>query len=412
MPPLTRNDAIDSLANQVASHMFNHLFRNRPTGPVGRGWAGGLRIYSTNNQNAPDPAGHFNWLDGILNQVATAATAVAQVDVANQVLIWGGMRLRFANGVPASRQALADVIRSANIGGQQNRAAMNSSLTKVAAVFGYQNGQNTVWDSRVSTAVCFRLACLFSANGDTADMARTQFPGFGYIPGRSRRVIARTPFLATFWPNVYGTWPGHFAGAQVMLEIADNLNQANVVCPQFGQGSGAGNWTPWKVNMVFFMDDITECPQARAGSQASCAIAPKEAKPAPACTSQSIASSNREIWLEEGPRTYIKIVDRCKGDNLGMICTAHGHIWLKNNRASSRYLIGEISTAGGDFTTEPGYAAAPKGVPNCGVGGANYQGGVRFGSPTFAISYLKNFFTVCGCLGNGTWADQMIRQVT
>lgn len=263
MPPLTRNNAIKELVDQVADHQFRHLFRNRPTRNEGLGWRGGLSIYSTNNQTAPDPTGHFGWLDRILNRVANLANPPVPADLvarANEVLAWGGMRLRFNANVPASLNVLQAVVASAQTGVAQPGAIMNSSMTKVAAVFGFGNGLNTVWDSRVSTALCFRLACIFRANGDTAATARAEFSDLGYIPGMSQRAIARLPLVSAFWPNVYTQWSGHFAGAAVIAEIARRLNANRVPCPAFGNGQGAGNWTPWKVNMVLFMDDIIDCP--------------------------------------------------------------------------------------------------------------------------------------------------------
>jgi hypothetical protein len=119
------------------------------------------------------------------------------------------------------------------------------------------------------------------------------------------------------------------------------------------------------------------------------------------------------IWLEEGPKSYLKIVDDCGGGNIGMICLNHKnpHIWLKNDGANPRYLIGDIHDRGGDFTAEPNYIPAPHGVPNCSVGGSNYQGGVRFGSIEAVVKYLKKYFTVRACAGNTKydqpWIDKL-----
>ena len=123
------------------------------------------------------------------------------------------------------------------------------------------------------------------------------------------------------------------------------------------------------------------------------------------CTEQTVTVSARRgkltIHLEQGPEKYIKLVDKCGGPNDGMICL-HGnpHIWLKNQKPNRRYLIGEVAAAGGHFTNEAGYVAAPGGVPNCGVGGTNYQGGVPFGSVEDAVKYLKRYFSVQACPGN------------
>ena len=132
------------------------------------------------------------------------------------------------------------------------------------------------------------------------------------------------------------------------------------------------------------------------------------------CHQQSVPSKvvlgdSPIVYLKEGPKAYMKIVNACDGKNDGMICLhKKPHIWLKNNMASPRYLIGEIHAAGGNFTTEAGYANAPHGVPHC-VGGTNYQGGVRFDSIVAAVRYLKRFFTIKACRGNPhfdqAWVD-------
>ena len=141
---------------------------------------------------------------------------------------------------------------------------MNSSWTKVASIFGYHNG-NTIWDSRVSTAVCFRLACIFKSAGYDSAHARLMFPDIGFVPGLSQRVDRRMSLIKEFWPNVYKLWSGHIAGSQLMKEIADKLNLGGIACPPFIENAendlGGGVWNAWKVNMVFFTDDLICCPK-------------------------------------------------------------------------------------------------------------------------------------------------------
>ncbi len=116
---------------------------------------------------------------------------------------------------------------------------------------------------------------------------------------------------------------------------------------------------------------------------------------------QSVFDEKPIIYLEEGPKAFIKIVNVCGDGNDGMICKHKiPHIWLKNKNASPRYLIGEILKAGGSFATEVSYTVAPGGVPNCGVGGSNYAGGVRFDSIAAAVKYLKQYFDVKACKNN------------
>jgi len=116
------------------------------------------------------------------------------------------------------------------------------------------------------------------------------------------------------------------------------------------------------------------------------------------------------IYIQEGPKAYLKILDQCgNGRNDGMICYVHGHIWLKNDQTSPRYLIREIHDAGGDFKG-PGFIALPNGSPNC-TSGSNYQGGRLFDSVEDAIKYLKKYFIVLACDTNTEWTQLIIDRV-
>jgi hypothetical protein len=264
MKAMNRQDAITSLIEQVQHHPFHHLYRNHWTGHQAQGWSGGLSMYSLNSENVPNPAAHFQWLQGILNELEQRGDQVEQrVEVANQMMAWGGMRLVVQNEGP-TLEKLHQVIQKARDWALPVNAPMNSSWTKVAAVFGYHQG-NTIWDSRVSTAVCFRLAQIFEAAGDPPEHARGQFPGLGFIMGRSQRVVQRMPLVRHYWPNAYQKWNGHIAGANLMREIADQLNLLEVPCPSYGpedDENHVGNdcWTAWKVNMIFFADDVVPQP--------------------------------------------------------------------------------------------------------------------------------------------------------
>ena len=254
---MNRTEAIHKLVKQIEQHWFYHLYRNRRTEHHAQGWSGALNLFSLNTENAPNPAGHFEWLENKLIQINNNQDHQQTCPIANQILEWGGMPLRIENA--DSGDLLNQVIAKAANWELNNHAPMNSSWTKIASVFGYLQG-NTIWDSRVSTAVCFRLACLFEDAGDCAAHARHEFSGIGFIPGRSRRVSNRMPLIKEYWPNSYQQWTGHISGAQLMREIADALNNQNKPCPQLGpEGDhlhpGNGSWNAWKVNMVFFADD-------------------------------------------------------------------------------------------------------------------------------------------------------------
>lgn len=261
---MNRQDAITTLIEQVQNHPFRHLYRNRRSGHQAQGWSGGLSMYSLNNEYSPNPAAHFQWLQVVLRDLEQRGGQVEQrVQIANQILQWGGMNLVVEDQAP-SFEKLNQVIQKAKDWALPVNAPMNSSWTKVAAVFGYHQG-NTIWDSRVSTAVCFRLAKIFLAEGNTPQHARGKFPDLGFIMGRSQRVVQRMPLVSHYWPNAYQKWDGHVAGANLMREIADQLNLLGFPCPPYGPQDdeshvGNGSWNAWKVNMIFFADDVVLQP--------------------------------------------------------------------------------------------------------------------------------------------------------
>ena len=116
------------------------------------------------------------------------------------------------------------------------------------------------------------------------------------------------------------------------------------------------------------------------------------------------------IYIQEGPKAFLKIVDQCGNHyNDGMICNSHGHIWLKNDQASPRYLIREIRSAGGEFTAL-GFIPLPTGRPKC-TGGPNYEGGRLFESVENAIRYLKEYFIVLACGDNTEWTKNRIDEI-
>jgi hypothetical protein len=213
---ITRGAIIDQLVAQVSKHKFAHLNRNKATGHSARGWSGGLQMYSA-NEKQPNPAGHFRWLNAILAKVAKSPDAQNQIKLANEILEWGGMRTRIKN-TDAGHSLLCRVLTSAKRGKHVANAPMNSSYTKIAAVFGYGEGKNTIWDSRVSTAVCFRLACLLVNAKCTPKDATRLFPDLGYVAGMSKRVQRRLELVGRYWPNVYQKWSGHFAGARLLKD--------------------------------------------------------------------------------------------------------------------------------------------------------------------------------------------------
>ena len=256
IPAVTRSSMIQEFVKQVEEYNFQFLYRNSArSGICGRGWAGALNLYSP-NAPAPSPSDHFQWLSKTLAKRKAARSWKQKIDLANAILKWGGMRTTISK-TKAGSKVLNLVIDSASNRKAITRAPMNSSYTKIAAVFGYEKSHlNTIWDSRVSTALCFRLAHILMSKNEPAESARHLFPDLGYVSGISHRVSVRLETIRRFWPNVYQKWSGHYAGAEVSHEIALELRKQKICCPSFPHDPNKGSWDSWKVNMVLFMDDI------------------------------------------------------------------------------------------------------------------------------------------------------------
>ena len=113
-------------------------------------------------------------------------------------------------------------------------------------------------------------------------------------------------------------------------------------------------------------------------------------------TDSGMPAGKPTICIQEGPGTYLKIVDQC-GDhwNLAMICLCqkHCHIWFKQRELGKRYLLGEIRTKDPDFEIQPLQAGVS---PSC-VGGTNYKGSSDCGSLAAAKILLDQYFDVRRC---------------
>jgi len=243
---------IDLLIDDVDQHQFQHLYRNKPTGHQGKGWEGGLNIYSP-NAKSPDPDCHFDYLKKTLADISTGTKS--EIIIANDILKWGGMKTRFKND-QKDQTLLDSIINSANNWSNSHQGIpMNSSYTKVASFFGYKK-HNTIWDSRVSTAICYRFATIFQNNNISLAKVKKMFPDLGYVLGVSKRVQSRMNLVKKYFPDVYQKWSGHIAGSQLIKEISDRLVSRGFSHSTFAHDLNPNAWTPWKVNMVFFVDDV------------------------------------------------------------------------------------------------------------------------------------------------------------
>lgn len=114
------------------------------------------------------------------------------------------------------------------------------------------------------------------------------------------------------------------------------------------------------------------------------------------------------VYIQEGPRHYLKVVPEPGRNNEGMICLKHGHLWLKSHEGAEatgvRFLAGEI---GNDFVGHDDFLGIPEGGAPC-VGGAGYLGGVPFGAPEQAIAFLRGHFVVLAAPGNLVFTQEAI----
>lgn len=171
--------------------------------------------------------------------------------LADQVRKWGGVRR------PRGHLDAWKVIKSAVLNARHNDAPMNSGWTKLAsfATQGLRNAQ-TIWDSRVSTSLIWRMDRLLHANGLTPAAILSAYD-LGLVAGRTNapgKPRARTYLLAG-WPNGYGKWSSHLAGSELVRDIVTILNAPNPgYSPMPHPGGGTGPWDVFGVGLVLFMD--------------------------------------------------------------------------------------------------------------------------------------------------------------
>jgi hypothetical protein len=114
--------------------------------------------------------------------------------------------------------------------------------------------------------------------------------------------------------------------------------------------------------------------------------------------------SKKRIFIQNGPKGYLKVVDEPGRRNESMICLCHGHLWLKDKDKSSRYLIGEIKDSGENVRENNSFSKLSKNEKPC-VSGTGYLGKLSFPaaenkqkhSPEItqpAKKFLKRYFLV------------------
>lgn len=247
---MNREDFIEELINQVKNHTFYHLYRDRRTNEYGLGWEGSVLIYSPNKKK-PEPKEHITWVKDVLSKIHKANLNSQKAEIANEILAWGGMRLR----VNDNDDNFHRVLKATQHASEEYDAPMNSSYTKIASLFGYNLNHNTIWDSRVSSAICYRLALIAEEINTPPQTLRSIFPDLGYIPGQSKRYKRRELLLKKYWKSVYGKWTGHRTGAKLLSEISTAIAKKNIPVPIEVQPL-TDVWNSWLVNMVLFVDDL------------------------------------------------------------------------------------------------------------------------------------------------------------
>lgn len=193
----------------------------------------------------------YNW--NMVHNAAhlSAADSANLLILADQVRNWGGVR---------RPRAFADawkVIKSAVLNTCHHNAPMNSGWTKIAsfATDGAPNAQ-TIWDSRVSTSVIWRLDRILDANRLTPAAILRHY-ALGLVTGRANgagQPRARN-YKLTGWPNGYGKWDCHLAGSELVRDIVNILNAPSSGYPPMPQPGGSPvPWDVFGVGLVLFMD--------------------------------------------------------------------------------------------------------------------------------------------------------------
>lgn len=196
--------------------------------------------------------GRYHW------PMVGSAAAITKPDLADlhnlaeQICHWGGVPQRRGY---ASTWA---VIKSAILGAPHHGAPINSGWTKVAsfATDGHHNSQ-TIWDSRVSTSLVWRLDQLLNHWGLTTINLLAHY-NIGRVPGRAYRPgDPRYRHYHFVWPNGYMRWDCHFAGSRLVRDMVKVLNNPINGYPPMPSpiiGGAASPWNVLGVGLVLFMD--------------------------------------------------------------------------------------------------------------------------------------------------------------
>lgn len=166
---------------------------------------------------------------------------------AETICIWGGVPK--AGGYRDTWK----VVKSAMLGRREHHAPMDSGWTKVAsfATYGLNENEQTIWDSRVSTAVVDRIDSVLK----TTQLKPNPFQELSVVESK-REAGTRPRDLSFEWPSTKCTWTAHFNGSAIVRQIVQILNSKNGGYPGM-PCLNTGMTRPWDVfgvGMVLFMD--------------------------------------------------------------------------------------------------------------------------------------------------------------
>jgi hypothetical protein len=253
-PPLQATAASASwatrLVDAVQSASYQPTYRNKPFGKQLQGWEARLNSYFW-----PNPSVNRSCVQGTLFDFEQRATSLmatlgqwtqnqqtAAVTLANDICTWGGVPQ-----VSITFQQVEEVFKSAKKGVRVGNAPMNSGWTKVAAVASCAlppDQHQAIWDSRVAHSIIRHLEQMLIDQGDVRVPPALQ--SIGRIPGLGGS--RKNAKYALDWVYGYGSWPTHFAGAELVRGIRDTLNSPHC------DSSSRKDWTVRQVEMVLFMD--------------------------------------------------------------------------------------------------------------------------------------------------------------
>jgi len=207
------------------------------TGPLIKEFQSIVKAYNWNKVDGPDSL--------------SPSDSRALLDLSNRVRVWGGVRK------PKSSQDAWKVIKSAVLDSRNDRAPMNSGWTKIAsfATDGRVNAQ-TIWDSRVSTSVIWRLDRILHINGLNLSSILGRY-ALGLVAGRANQpgTARARRYVLGGWPNGYSKWECHLDGGKLVRDIVTTLNTPALGYPQMPQPTGgSAPWDVFGVGLVLFMD--------------------------------------------------------------------------------------------------------------------------------------------------------------